>query len=301
MTKEIQRVGRLTLSDEQAPAGLLIARCDCGYPCVLLPERRWGLVYGCPACHAAEQQRQAKEAQYQAEQTAAQERHEARQQRQYDINVLPHWEELSARHRRLFKRMSEAPGGMTVQQVSALTGLNWRDAWQEVLAIIEANCLLERNGPFGEVRPYTPDEPYSLRVHPENTFQCRRAAVRQMEEAEEAAASAAAARLRAPVQVPAPPVAPTTDILADEVRQFVQDRCIQGEGEHASDVLLRVRYCAWAEERGLEPLSVDQFTAALEHAGFRASGGKRRGLRLKLLREMEAEQPAGAEGVKHFV
>jgi hypothetical protein len=116
-----------------------------------------------------------------------------------------------------------------------------------------------------------------------------------MEEAEEALAAATAERLRhaAPEAQSAPAAPPTSHPLLEEVREFVAARCTVDEAAAASEVILRARYCAWAEEHGQEPLNPQQFTDALDQAGFPVRGGKRRGLCLKLLRDLATEELSG--------
>jgi hypothetical protein len=79
----------------------------------------------------------------------------------------------------------------------------------------------------------------------------------------------------------------------EEVREFIAVRCVVDKSAAASEVILRARYVAFCEDAAKEPLTVQQFTDALMEAGFPLRAGKRRGLSLKLLRQLAAEEQEG--------
>jgi hypothetical protein len=76
------------------------------------------------------------------------------------------------------------------------------------------------------------------------------------------------------------------------VKSFLQARCHVDADEAVSEVLMRIRYVAWEQDRRIEPLDVQEFKAALARAGHPVKSGKYQGLRLKLVQELEAEAAA---------
>jgi hypothetical protein len=196
--------------------------------------------------------------------------------------------------------MAESPSSFSVEGVAQLMrslgdpGAGRDDAWEAIFAMLEANVLIELRGPMGEARKYSASVPYSLHVSPDSRFRVRSSAVTQMEKADAEAAARKAAAAQAPAtQVPAPEAPkPDADPNLEQVREFIAQRCIIGADEAVSEILMRTRYVAFEEERGIEPLDVQDFKSALAKAGHPASKGKYQGLRLKLLREIEAEGAA---------
>jgi hypothetical protein len=290
------RVGTLTLTGEAA-AGLLAAQCDCGFPAVIVPEAIWGQVLGCAVCHPKEAARIARDQEYAQRQREAEERDRKRQAQQIDLNFAPHFEDLDGYLRRLFRRMAESPSSFSVEGVAQLMrsiggnpGAGRDDAWEAIFAMLEANSLVELRGPMAEARKYSAQVPYSLHVSPDSRFKVRSSAVLQMEKADaEAAARKAAAALAA--DAPSTPK-PDADPNLEQVKSFLHARCHVDPSEAVSEVLMRVRYVAWEQDRHVEPLDVQEFKSALACAGHPVKSGKYRGLRLKLVRELEAETAA---------
>jgi hypothetical protein len=82
----------------------------------------------------------------------------------------------------------------------------------------------------------------------------------------------------------------------DQVREFIAARCVIDSEASVSEVLLRARYVAFEEDRQQEPINVEAFRVALARAGYEPRKGKYSGLRLRLLRELEAPKEATAQG-----
>jgi hypothetical protein len=181
-----------------------------------------------------------------------------------------------------------------VQQVAQLLRAPREDAWAALWALLEANTLLEKVGPFSEPRKFSASESYALRCLPESVYCVRASALRQLDELEAAAAQKAAAS--APAEPAAPPIPTVDDSDLDQVREFIDARCVLDSEASVSEVLLRARYVAFEEDRQQEPIDVEAFRAALARAGHSASRGKYSGLRLLLLRELEAQNGDSAPG-----
>jgi hypothetical protein len=204
--------------------------------------------------------------------------------------------------RRLFRRMAEG-GSFSVEGVAQLMrsmggdpGVGRDDAWSALYSMLEANCLVERRGILGEARKYSSQVPYSLHVSPESSFQCRGAAVRQMHDHDAAAAARMEATAQAAAAVLAAPAAPPPPTTADHdlelVQGFITERCVVGADEAVSEILLRAKFVAWEEDRGAEPSATSSSKLPWSVQVFETTRGKFTGLRLKLLRELQALEEA---------
>jgi hypothetical protein len=252
-TTELEmNVGLLTRTGDLN--GFVTARCACGYPCVIEPQN-WGHLYGCAVCHEAEKQRM-DDAQRTADRLAraeAKEKAQAEQNRQFWS--MPHVDELSPRLKRLFKALIDSPS-FSLSSIASMTKTSPQYAWEKfLLPLISANVLIELQGYLGQSRPYTADRPYELLASNASNYRVRGIAVRQMRDLEAA-------------EVPEPETTPTvkvysTDVLADEVRDFLAARCITGPDQSESEVMLRAKYVAFAEARHEIGLTVDEWYTTL--------------------------------------
>jgi hypothetical protein len=296
-TQRAKRVGLLALTDApEVSPGLLMAKCTgCNFPCVLVPVSMWGAVLGCGQCHSAEQQRREREAREDAEQSAAVARAQRHEAHLRDINVTPHYLDLDAKQRKVFRHIVDA-GSTDVSQLASILGCSAPEAWEMIGALLQHNVLLERRGWDGTVRAYNVDETYGIRALPESRYVARPSAVRQMQAAQDAATAEGSARKAqvAPRAVePAALTPPTTDAPAvdratiEELRDWVDARCERSGTVSAA--ILRSRYWAFHEELGLTAPTPEEFEAALAALGFARRGDKYVGLRLKLLRDLNQD------------
>ena len=275
-------VGRLTQTGS-AP-GMIFAKCSCGYP-VILPEAEWGNIFGC-AVHNADAKRQHEADQASAERERAAEAREAAHRKDArSLNFAPHAEELSPKLRRMLERLSESTSFSAVS-VGAMMRCEPSVAWEAyIYPLIEANCLHELTGVFGERRPYSEHESYSLRASKESAYSVRRMALIQLARLE---ALDAEAREDVPPPAPALP----TYSAESEVADFISQRCHIGSDCAESPILLRARYAAWSAEQHRATVTPEEFAGALEKAGYPLRNAKRRGLRLRRAGELAAAAAA---------
>ena len=113
--------------------------------------------------------RRDEEARQDARQREAEAREQVREARQRDLCLTPHYEELSPSDRRLFRRLRDL-ASFSVEEVARIIGGSREDAWEALAPLLRANCLIERLGPFGEVRPYSASQPYWVTASVENVF-----------------------------------------------------------------------------------------------------------------------------------
>jgi hypothetical protein len=289
--------GKLTLTGPQVLLPeLLITRCACGLPGVLVMASAWTTPQsplGCSVCHRKEAEEREQKAQRDAEQSAAVARAQRHEAHLRDINVTPHYFDLDAKQRKVFQHIVTA-GSTDVAQLASILGCSAPEAWEMIGALLQHNVLLERRGWDGTVRPYNVDETYGIRALPESRYVARPSAVKQMNAAQDAATAEGSARKAQVAPRAVEPAALTPEAASavdratiEELRDWVDARCERSGTVSAA--ILRSRYWAFHEELGLTAPTPEEFEAALAALGFARRGDKYVGLRLKLLRDLNQD------------
>ena len=271
--------GQLTIT-EVRPDSLLTAKCKCGFPALVIPTDAWGLVLGCAACHAELAREAAEESEREARERERAERADREERRLRWLNSDPHYEELSKVDKRLFRHLADT-FQFDVNSVANYLRINTEEAWDALLRLLDAHVIIERyKPPFPGVRPYSIHQNYAMGCSRSSTYSCRAGAIRQME----------ALELPEPVPVEETSVlaeaAEPTEAAVECVNQFVAEMCITGDGASESQIVLNAKYHDWCSDHQREALALEELGRVLDQIGYPARGGKRVGLRLRLVREM---------------
>jgi hypothetical protein len=261
--------------------------------------------YSCQRCHSLElEEREAVEREQQLEAERVRLAEEARLEEERRVEALkntfmrPHYNALSPHQQRLFRLLSEWRT-FDLRAVEKLIKVDRQEAWRAVQGLLMHNMLLELVGWAMEPRPYELDTPYAARCSPDSQYECRKSAIKQMEESIQRVAeldipSASAGEDEPAFDTPPAAEAPAAPTYEDRVRAFVEGACVVAPETSVSDIILRRAWCDYCIElpKGDSP---EAFRETLDLLGYVEKDGRRRGLKVAGRAHFKDAQAAAQE------